>query len=334
MAIWGIVNGSECSGLEEAVLACGISCDSFSAPCREMRQSEIIAVGASAGVTNADGADLGSLIETGRRLGAELIGGVTILVFGRLPPGATRDHFVPALMQKRSGDSAPIHVAHVVRHTDTKWLIGGVNDESAISAERALSTFGAVVRLPSCEASETASLLDNVFDAMADALTCELRSVLASLGWPLTHLLPSGRLRDCPDGDPGLRLLSWGMRRMGVGSVMVDSAVRIYRDRSRRIAGRIADALNLAGRPLLGSRIGLIGTSAGLIEELRHLLELRGAILDAYEPGSQVGEADALVILDVPEQGFKPLLWRGSPVIVDCCGAAGGMAAHLPITEA
>lgn len=186
-------------------------------------------------------------------------------------------------------------------------LVGGANAKS-LELAVALYTLAIehVVPLSSTKVAETAKLFENIFRSVNIALVNELKIICEPMGIDVWEVIqaagtkPFGFMPFWP--GPGLGghcipidpfYLTWKAKEYGVRTRFIELAGEINRSMPRYVVAKIQDCLNVYGKPLMGSRILILGLAYKAdIDDMREspslelikLLEEKGATVDYHDP--------------------------------------------------
>jgi UDP-N-acetyl-D-glucosamine dehydrogenase len=240
-------------------------------------------------------------------------------------------------------------------------VIGGVTKRSGELAE---ALYGAVVDrvvlVESARVAEAAKLVENVFRCVNIALVNELKLAFDKMGIDVWQVLdaastkPFGFMRFEP--GPGLGghcipidpfYLTWKAREFGVATRFIELAGEINTAMPDWVVGKLAAALNDAGKPLRGSKILVVGvaykknvddTRESPALEILEKLIARGAYVSYHDPhvprlpktrrhaivadsieltAEAVAETDAVVIVTDHDAVDWERIARNAPLVVD-----------------
>lgn len=240
-------------------------------------------------------------------------------------------------------------------------VVGGVN---APSTEAAVALYSAavdaVVAVSSAKVAESSKLLENVYRSINIALVNELKVTFDRMGINVWEVIDAAKTK--PFGftpfypGPGLGghcipldpfYLSWKASEFGVWTRFIELAGEINTSMPRYVVGKVAEALNSAGRSVNGARLLVLGLSykenidddrESPTYEIIELLEEQGAHVsycDPFFPESRPGRKHDIAMTSVPcsneaFQGYDALvvstahaqfrdaaLYAGVPLVVD-----------------
>ncbi|BDG08524.1 nucleotide sugar dehydrogenase [Anaeromyxobacter paludicola] len=280
--------------------------------------------------------DNSAIHATARQIRERLREGQLVVLESTTYPGTTDEEVLPIL--RESGLECPrdFLLAFSPEREDpgrrdftTRTIpkvVGGVNPAST---EAAAALYGAalerVVPVSSARVAESAKLLENVFRSVNIALVNELKMLFGRMGIDLWEVIraaetkPFGFMPFYP--GPGLGghcipldpfYLSWKAAEHGEWARFIELAGEINTRMPRFVVDRLADALNLDGKPLLGSRVLVLGLAykANIDDdrespsyEILELLQEHGAradYCDPYFPATRKGRKHDLGLRSVP----------------------------------
>jgi UDP-N-acetyl-D-glucosamine dehydrogenase len=152
-------------------------------------------------------------------------------------------------------------------------VVGGMDDRTT---ELAAGLYGRavvnVVRVSSPEVAEACKILENTYRAVNIALVNELKVLYNRMGIDVWEVIDAAKTK--PFGfqafypGPGLGghcipidpfYLTWVARQYGLTTRFIELAGEINTAMPAYVVSKVADALNVAGKPVNGSRILLLG---------------------------------------------------------------------------
>ncbi|MCL6430239.1 MAG: nucleotide sugar dehydrogenase [Anaerolineae bacterium] len=299
-------------------------------------------------------------------------------------PGTTEEEVQPIL--ERSGLRAgrdfylafsperinPGDRVHTVRNTPK--VVGGVDPASAELAARLLRCLTAeVCVVSSARAAEMSKLLENVFRSVNIALVNELAVLCERMGIDIWEVIAAASTKPfgfmpftpgpgvgghCIPVDPCY--LAWKAREYDFRTRFIELAAEVNEDMPRHVVGRVAEALNMLGKPLRGADVLLLGVTfkrdvddarnspAARIVELLLAAGARVSYNDPYAPVFRVGDdvfcrpalelhsepltlervraADCIVIVAGHSDYDYAWLVREAPLIIDTVNATRSLA--------
>jgi UDP-N-acetyl-D-glucosamine dehydrogenase len=262
--------------------------------------------------------DISYILETGKAIAPHLQKGTLVALESTTYPGTT-DEDLRKVLEQGSGLKAGVdfHLAFSPEREDpgnpeskvstVPKLVGGFTPaclEKAVALyRRAVAT---VVPVSSCRVAEAAKLLENIFRSVNIALVNELKGVYAAMDIDVWEVIDAAKTK--PFGfmpfypGPGLGghcipidpfYLTWKAREFDQHTRFIELAGEINTAMPDYVIGRVAEALNEARKPIMGSRVLIVGLaykpnvdderespSYRLLEKLKH----RGATVAYYDP--------------------------------------------------
>ena len=232
-------------------------------------------------------------------------------------PGSTEELILPRLRVNGAEPGRDFFLAFSPERVDpgnkqwqtrnTPKVLGGLTPqctEAAVALYRhAVDT---VVPVSSPSAAEMVKLLENTFRSVNIGLVNEIALICDRLGLNVWEIIeaaaskPFGFMQFNP--GPGLGghclpidplYLSWKMRGMDYETRFIDLADKVNASMPHHVVGKIADALNDAGKPVKGSRILILGVAYKAdVDDVRespglHIIELlrrKGAEVSYSDP--------------------------------------------------
>ena len=301
-------------------------------------------------------------------------------------PGTTRELLLPTFEKRgfQVGDDfflcfSPERVdpGNPTWHTkNTPKVLGGITDRCTKLGEQVYELFiDDVVPVSSPEAAELTKLLENTFRMINIGLVNEMAVICDKLGVSVWEVIdaaatkPFGFMKFSP--GPGLgghcipldpHYLAWKMRTLHYKTRMIELAGEINTEMPAFWVGKVADALNDAGKPMRGSRVLVLGVAYKKdIDDLREspaleildLLSKKGAdaryhdpyvpeiVDDGHTPGGAVGRsvplddetlrgADAVIIVTDHSAIDYGRVKQFASIVIDSRNALSRSAVHPP----
>ena len=259
---------------------------------------------------------------------------------------------------------------------NTPKVLGGITDRCTKLGEQVYELFiDDVVPVSSPEAAELTKLLENTFRMINIGLVNEMAVICDKLGVSVWEVIdaaatkPFGFMKFSP--GPGLgghcipldpHYLAWKMRTLHYKTRMIELAGEINTEMPAFWVGKVADALNDAGKPMRGSRVLVLGVAYKKdIDDLREspaleildLLSKKGAdaryhdpyvpeiVDDGHTPGGAVGRsvplddetlrgADAVIIVTDHSAIDYGRVKQFASIVIDSRNALSRSAVHPP----
>jgi UDP-N-acetyl-D-glucosamine dehydrogenase len=262
--------------------------------------------------------DLGPLEASAQALSHVVQRGQLIVLESTTYPGTTREMLVPALERHSSLKvGTDLNVAFSPERVDpgrvdftlknTPKVVGGITEACA---ERATELYGRVcdniVRVSTPEAAEMTKLLENIFRSVNIALVNELAMLSDRMGIDIWEVVdaaaskPYGFMKFEP--GPGMGghclpvdpfYLTWRAREFQMSTEFIELAGKINQQMPHYCVERIDMALNQVAKPIMGSKIAILGVAyKGGIGDIREspalriieVLRRRGADVVYHDP--------------------------------------------------
>lgn len=319
--------------------------------------------------------DLTAVMDVGAALAPRLRRGQLIVLESTTYPGTTEEVLLPLLARSGLQVGVDFHLAFSPERIDpgradftvanTPRVIGGV---TPLCTAMACALYGEaidpLVPVSSARAAEMVKMLENSFRAVNIGLVNEVALMCDRLDIPVFEVVdaaatkPFGFLSFQP--GPGLGghcvpvdplYLSWKMRSLDSRARFIELAEEINRGMPGHVVQKIALALNRHARPLLGSRVLVIGVAykrdvedvrespaIDIIDRLRRLgaevsyhdpfvarLALEGVELESVELAAAAIAADCAVIVTDHHGVDYERVVRSARVVVDTRNALSGL---------
>ena len=261
--------------------------------------------------------DLGPVRDTAETVSKQIRRGQLVILESTTYPGTTTEVVKPILEKSGLKAGADFHLAYSPEREDpgnpkfsmenVPKIVGGFD---ADSRELAVELYGRVtpkiVPVSSCEAAEAAKLLENIYRCVNIALVNELKVLFDRMGINVWEVIRAASTK--PFGyhpfypGPGLGghcipidpyYLSWKARQYETPTRFIELAGEINAEMPRYVVSRLVDALNADGKPLLGSKILVLGIAYKKnVDDSREspafkvisLLQERGALVSYHDP--------------------------------------------------
>ncbi len=202
---------------------------------------------------------------------------------------------------------------------NTPKVIGGITPDCVTVAEAFYSrVMDTVVPVSSTEAAELTKLLENTFRSINIALANEMAQVSSRLGIDVWEVIeaaatkPFGYMKFLP--GPGIgghcipldpHYLSWKMRTLAYKTRMIEAASEINTEMPHFVVDKVQDALNWHRKPLMGSRVLVLGIAYKKdIDDVRESPALE-IIRMLGERGAEVSYHDPFVASFVDDDGAE-----------------------------
>lgn len=282
--------------------------------------------------------DLSYVESTAREIAKTLRPGQLIVLESTTYPGTTRDVILPILEQSGLRAGEDFFVAYSPEREDPgnpdysasgiPKVVGGLEPHS-LELATALYSQAIVKTVPvsSCEVAEACKILENTYRSVNIAMVNELKVLFDRLGIDVWEVIDAAKTK--PFGfqafypGPGLGghcipidpfYLSWLARKHELSTRFIELAGEINTSMPRYVIDRVVEALNQVGKPLRGSRIGILGVAykkdvddprESPTFKLMELLQQRGAVISYNDP--HIDTLPAMRHYDVPRLASEPL---------------------------
>jgi UDP-N-acetyl-D-glucosamine dehydrogenase len=282
--------------------------------------------------------DLTYIESTARGIAKVLRPGQLVVLESTTYPGTTRDVLVPILSESGLVAGSDFFVAYSPEREDpgnAKYsastipkVVGGL-DQTSLELARQLysAAVASTVPVSSCEVAEACKILENTYRSVNIAMVNELKMLFQRIGIDVWEVIDAAKTK--PFGfqafypGPGLGghcipidpfYLSWVARKHEMPTRFIELAGEINAGMPLYVVNRVAEALNDAGKPIRGSRIGILGVAykkdvddprESPSFKLMELLAHRGAVLSYVDP--HVPTLPRMRSFDVPRLASEEL---------------------------
>lgn len=282
--------------------------------------------------------DLSFVEATTQKIAEVLRPGQLVVLESTTYPGTTRDVMLPILQQSGLCEGKDFFLAYSPEREDPgnidfsadgiPKVVGGLDE---ISLELALTLYSqAVVKtvpVSSCEVAEACKILENTYRSVNIAMVNELKVLFDRIGLDVWEVIEAAKTK--PFGfqafypGPGLGghcipidpfYLSWVARKYEMPTRFIELAGEINTSMPRYVVQRTVEALNSVGKPLRGSRIGVLGIAykkdvddprESPSFKLMELLQAGGAIISYNDP--HIPTLPSMRHYHVPRLASEPL---------------------------
>ncbi len=282
--------------------------------------------------------DLSYVEATARQIAAALRPGQLVVLESTTYPGTTSGVVQPILESSGLRAGTDFFLAYSPEREDPgnasfsagkiPKVVGGIDERSG---QLAAALYGQavveVVPVANCEVAEACKLLENVYRAVNIALVNEMKMLLDRIGLDVWQVIDAAKTK--PFGfqafypGPGLGghcipidpfYLTWLARKHEMPTRFIELAGEINSMMPHYVVARLTEALNDAGKPVRGSRIGILGVAykrdvddprESPAFRLLELLAARGAVLSYNDP--HIPRLPAMRHYQVPDLSSQPL---------------------------
>ncbi|MBN8600711.1 MAG: nucleotide sugar dehydrogenase [Planctomycetes bacterium] len=261
--------------------------------------------------------DLQYVINTTEDIARSLRPGQLIVLESTTYPGTTREVMLPILERTGLKVGVDFFLAYSPEREDPgnkqftahciPKVVGGYDEQSlSLANELYGAAFTKTVPVSSLEVAEACKILENTYRGVNIAMVNELKVLFQAMGIDIWEVIDAAKTK--PFGfqafypGPGLGghcipidpfYLSWLARRFELPTKFIELSGEINHSMPLYVVHRVAEALNDLGKPIRGSRIGILGVAykkdvddprESPAFKLMELLEARGAILSYSDP--------------------------------------------------
>ncbi len=229
--------------------------------------------------------DLFYVEETTRAIARTLRPGQLVVLESTTYPGTTRDVMLPILAESGLKPGVDFFLAHSPEReapgnpdfsaSGIPKVVGGLEPNSLQLAE-ALYSQAVVNTVPvsSCEVAEACKILENTYRSINIAMVNELKMLFDRIGIDVWEVINAAKTK--PFGfqafypGPGLGghcipidpfYLSWVARKHEMPTRFIELAGEINTGMPIYVVTRLSEALNDQGKPIRGSKIGVLGVA-------------------------------------------------------------------------
>jgi UDP-N-acetyl-D-glucosamine dehydrogenase len=277
--------------------------------------------------------DVSYIVAATEAVKATLRRGQAIILESTTYPGTTREIMLPALEATGLKVGEDFFLAFSPERVDpgnptyqtrnTPKVVGGITPNcSAVAAALYQPAIDMLVPVSTTEAAELVKLLENTFRSVNIGLVNEMAIVCDLLGVDVWEVIeaaatkPFGFMKFLP--GPGLgghcipidpHYLAWKMRGLNYKTRFIDLAGEMNTEMPLFWVRKLADKLNLMGKPVKGAQVLVIGVAYKKdIDDMREspaldiirLLEGRGAHVQYHDPYVRTFTEDGHTMSSVP----------------------------------
>jgi nucleotide sugar dehydrogenase len=297
------------------------------------RESDVIIILVPLLVDDFGREDYRIIRSAARQAGKGLKKGHLVITSTTMPPGAT-EKIVRPILEEESGlvagkDFGLAHsperlmVGRVMRNLyKFPKVVGGLDEASTKAAAGVYGVFGEVLQTSSLLAAELAKVIEGTFRDLNIAYANLLAKLCESLGvdaWEVIYAANKDTGEHCmihrPSSGVGghcIPVYPWFLinkaNELGVDATLLRQARHINDTMPQHTVGLVIRCLNAHGKPVKGSRIGLLGLSfRSDVKETRFAssLEIRD-ILGEYQPAAILAHDPHFSEDEIRELGFTP----------------------------
>ncbi|MDG1873842.1 MAG: nucleotide sugar dehydrogenase [Mariniblastus sp.] len=297
-----------------------------------LSEADVILICVPTPLSESRDPDLKYVEMTAEAISKQLRPGQMVILESTTYPGTTKDVLLPIMKKSGLEEGVDFFLAYSPEREDPgnpdftagtiPKVVGGLEPNSLKLASRFYEkAITQVVPVNSCEVAEACKILENTYRSINIAMVNELKMLFQEIGIDVWEVIDAAKTK--PFGfqafypGPGLGghcipidpfYLSWIARKHEMPTKFIELAGEINTSMPMYVIHRLAEALNQAGKPIKGSKIGIMGIaykkdvddprespSFKLIE----LLAERGAVLSYCDP--HIPTLPKMRHFDVPE---------------------------------
>ncbi len=229
--------------------------------------------------------DLTYVQDSAQSIAKRLRPGQLIVLESTTYPGTTRNVLLPVLCESGLAVGEEFFVAYSPEREDPgnpqftassiPKVVGGIDATSLRLAQLFYdAAITETVPVSSCEVAEACKILENTYRSVNIAMVNELKLLFSRLGIDIWQVIEAAKTK--PFGfqafypGPGLGghcipidpfYLSWLARKHETPAKFIELAGEINSSMPDYVVRRVAEALNTHGKPINGSKIGLLGVA-------------------------------------------------------------------------
>ena len=250
-----------------------------------LSEADVILICVPTPLTESRDPDLKYVELTTQAISKVLRPGQLVVLESTTYPGTTRDLMLPILQESGLKEGEDFFLAYSPEREDPgnpdftagtiPKVVGGLEPNSTKLAklfyEQAITQ---VVPVDSCEAAEACKILENTYRSVNIAMVNELKVLFQKIGIDIWEVIDAAKTK--PFGfqafypGPGLGghcipidpfYLSWVARKHEMPTKFIELAGEINTSMPMYVINRLAEALNRHGKPIKGSKIGVLGVA-------------------------------------------------------------------------
>lgn len=250
---------------------------------RRLDEPDVILICVPTPLSSSRDPDLTYVELTTETIAQRLRPGQLVILESTTYPGTTRDVLLPILRSSGLEAGKDFFLAYSPEREDPgnknytastiPKVVGGLEPNSTRLArhfyEKAISQ---VVPVDSCEVAEACKILENTYRSVNIAMVNELKTLFQKIGIDIWEVIDAAKTK--PFGfqafypGPGLGghcipidpfYLSWVARKHEMPTKFIELAGEINTSMPMYVVNRLSEALNHHGKPIRGSKIGILG---------------------------------------------------------------------------
>ena len=248
-----------------------------------LAEADVVLICVPTPLSDSRDPDLTYVVNTTKAIAKTLRPGQLIVLESTTYPGTTKDVMLPILEKSGLKAGEDFFLAYSPEREDPgnpdftagtiPKVVGGYEENSTELAtlfyEQAIT---AVVPVDSCEAAEACKIIENTYRSVNIAMVNELKVLFQKIGIDIWEVIDAAKTK--PFGfqafypGPGLGghcipidpfYLSWVARKHGMPTKFIELAGEINTSMPLYVINRLSEALNEQGKPIKGSKIGILG---------------------------------------------------------------------------
>ncbi|MEQ8846556.1 nucleotide sugar dehydrogenase [Botrimarina sp.] len=252
---------------------------------RRLTEADVVLICVPTPLTETREPDLSYVVSTAEAVAKVLRPGQLVVLESTTYPTTTRDVVLPILSRSGLAPGKDFFLAYSPEREDPgnpaftasniPKVVGAVNESSQKAAVACYTDVMAdVVPVSSCEVAEACKILENTYRAVNIALVNELKVLYDQMGIDVWEVIEAAKSK--PFGfnafypGPGLGghcipidpfYLSWVARKHGLSTRFIELAGEVNSSMPEYVVKRVGEALNARGKPIRGSRVGVLGVA-------------------------------------------------------------------------
>ena len=250
---------------------------------QRLGEADVIMICVPTPLSTSRDPDLRYVESTTRMIAKSLRPGQLVILESTTYPGTTKDVLLPILNESDLVAGEDFFLAYSPEREDPgnknftagtiPKVVGGLEPNST---KLATAFYGKaiteVVPVDSCEVAEACKILENTYRSVNIAMVNELKMLFQRIGIDVWDVIDAAKTK--PFGfqafypGPGLGghcipidpfYLSWVARKHEMPTKFIELAGEINTSMPMYVVNRLAEALNYQGKPIRGSKIGILG---------------------------------------------------------------------------
>lgn len=248
-----------------------------------LNEADVVLICVPTPLTDSRDPDLKYVLSTTEAIAKSLRPGQMVVLESTSYPGTTRDLMLPVLRKSGLKEGVDFFLAYSPEREDPgnpdftagtiPKVVGGLESNSTDLATLFYSqAITSVVPVDSCESAEACKILENTYRSVNIAMVNELKILFQKMGIDIWEVIEAAKTK--PFGfqafypGPGLGghcipidpfYLSWVARKHGMSTKFIELAGEVNASMPDYVINRLAEALNDQGKPIKGSKVGILG---------------------------------------------------------------------------